>query len=121
MFDPITAALIGSAPPLEGLDLQNLPKLLTEAFADIVSARIRLRGSAQDEDNPGLTETLRNLRRLAATHEAYVALLPDRDNSTAAAFVAASPHEAFLHGREWRAQYRHPVGGRPGLHALLGR
>src|SRR3546814_64353 len=77
----------------------------------MVSAGIRLGGSAQDEDNPGLTETLRNLRRLAATHEAYVALLPDRDNRTAAAFVAASAHEACLLGREWRAQDRSRVDG----------
>ena len=44
MFDPITAALIAASPPLEGLDLDALPKRLTEAFADIVAARIRLRG-----------------------------------------------------------------------------
>lgn len=41
MFDPITASLIRTAPALEGLDLDNLPKRLTEAFADIVSARVR--------------------------------------------------------------------------------
>ena len=36
MFDPITSALIAASPPLEGLDLEALPKRLTEAFADIV-------------------------------------------------------------------------------------
>ena len=39
MFDPITAALITSSPQLAGLDLGDLPKRLTEAYADIVAAR----------------------------------------------------------------------------------
>jgi superfamily II DNA/RNA helicase len=111
MFDPITTALIGSAPPLEGLDLENLPKLLTEAFADIVAARIQLRGAAGGKERPALTETLRQLRRLAATHEAYVALLPDRANRSAAAFVAASAHEACLLGGEGRAGDRSRIDG----------
>ena len=46
MFDPITADLIRSAPPLEGLDLKGLPRELTDAFATVVSARIRLRTGA---------------------------------------------------------------------------
>src|SRR5271169_3743396 len=99
MFDPITAALIRTAPALEGLDLDSLPKRLTEAFAEIVSARIRMReggtgGLVSDE----LRSTLAELRRLAAAHEAYVALLPGRENRPAAAFVAASAHRAFMLG-----------------------
>jgi superfamily II DNA/RNA helicase len=83
---------------LEGLDLEELPKRLTEAFADIVSARIRLRGSVTSDLAEGLATTLHELRRLAATHEAYVALLPERENRAAAAFVAASAHTAFMLG-----------------------
>jgi hypothetical protein len=97
MFDPFTAALIRAAPPLAGLDLDGLPKRLTEAFADIVSARIRLRGGI-GEDVGSLAETLSELRRLAGAHEAYAALLPDRDNRAAAAFVAASAHQAVSLG-----------------------
>lgn len=94
MFDPTTAALIRSAPPLQGLDLDNLPKRLTEAFADIVSARIRLHGTA-DADDETLLATVAELRRIAAAHEAYAALLPDRENRASAAFVAASAHQAI--------------------------
>jgi len=96
MFDPITSALIAASPPLEGLDLEALPKRLTEAFADIVSARIRLRGA--DGASETLQETLLEVRRLAAAHEAFVALLPERDNRAAAAFVAASAHQVCLAG-----------------------
>src|SRR5580704_5315415 len=99
MFDPATSALIQRAPPLDGLDLEQLPKRLTEAFADIVSARIRMRGGTGEDDGAeALTATLAELRRLAAAHEAYAALLPDRDNRAAAAFVAASAHQVVTLG-----------------------
>ena len=48
MFDPETIDLIRRAPPLEGLDLENLPRLLTDAFATVVAARIRLRTGAPE-------------------------------------------------------------------------
>lgn len=99
MFDPVTSALIRSAPPLQGLDLDGLPKRLTEAFADIVSARIRLRGAVSEGQSADLAGTLTDLRRIAAAHEAYSALLPDRDNRSAAAFVAASAHQAISMAR----------------------
>jgi superfamily II DNA/RNA helicase len=99
MFDPITVALIRTAPALDGLDLEGLSKRLTSAFADIVSARIRLRGEAYDGATSELTETLNELRRLAAAHESYVALLPGRQNRAAAAFVAASAHQTCMLGR----------------------
>ena len=95
MFDPVTTALIAASPQLSGLDREALPKRLTEAYADIVAARIHLRreGGVRSES---LNEILSQMRRLAAAHEAYVALLPDRDNRNAAAFVAAAAHHACL-------------------------
>jgi superfamily II DNA/RNA helicase len=98
MFDPITAALMRSAPQLEGLDLEGLPRRLTEAFASVVSARIRLRSAVPEADSSGLAAGMSELRRLAATYEAYVALLPDRQDRAAAAFVAASAHQAVMLG-----------------------
>jgi superfamily II DNA/RNA helicase len=96
MFDPITSALISAAPPLEGLDLEALPKRLTAAFAEIVSARIRLRSPGVEDVDPEAAETLNQLRRLAAAHESYVVLLPERENRAAAAFVAAAAHQACM-------------------------
>jgi len=99
MFDTATSALIRRAPALDGLDLERLPKRLTEAFADIVSARIRMRGRSGEADGTEeLAATLAELRRLAAAYEAYAALLPERDNRTAAAFVAASAHQVVTLG-----------------------
>lgn len=92
MFDPITSALMRNAPVFAGLDLEQLPKRLTETFADIVSARIRLRGDPS-ADLSVLADTISELRRIAAAQEAYAALLPERDNRAAAAFVAAAAHQ----------------------------
>jgi hypothetical protein len=94
MFDPETVTLIRQAPPLEGLDLVALPQLLTDAFATVVAARIRLRAGAPDPASADVGGTLALLTRLAAAQEAYVALLPDRENRAAAAFVAGSAHQA---------------------------
>ena len=100
MFDTATSALIRRAPALDGLDLDRLPKRLTEAFADIVSARIRMRSRSGEVDGAEeLAATLAELRRLAAAYEAYAALLPDRDNRAAPAFVAASAHRVVTLGR----------------------
>jgi len=94
MFDPETIGLIRQAPPLEGLDLDALPQILTDAFATVVAARIRLRAGALDPSNAEVEQTLALLAKLADAQEAYVALLPDRENRAAAAFVAASAHQA---------------------------
>lgn len=94
MFDPETVGLIQRAPALEGLDLSALPQILTDAFATVVAARIRLRTGTPEPDGTEVARTLALLTRLAATHEIYVALMPERDNRAAAAFVAASAHQA---------------------------
>jgi hypothetical protein len=99
MFDPITTALIQNAPAFDGLDIEGLPKKLTSAFADIVSARIRLRAASETGEREELVEILDELRRVAASHAAYVTLLPERENRAAAAFVAASAHQACMVGQ----------------------
>ena len=61
-----------------------------------------MRGEAYDGASPELTETLNELRRLAAAHESDVALLPERQNRAAAAFVAASAHQTCMLARSGR-------------------
>jgi superfamily II DNA/RNA helicase len=101
MFDQDTAALISSTPELEGLDRQSLPDLLTNAFAQIAAARVRLR--AGDESLPDdLEEILQTTRRLASTNEALVSLLPEREDRSAAAFVAATAHQLSLNAYSLR-------------------
>jgi hypothetical protein len=78
MYDPVTSALIRSAPDLPNLDLENLPDELARAFAEIVSARVMLR--TEDGDPNTLSKTIGFARRLALTNEALVAINPDREN-----------------------------------------
>lgn len=99
MFDPVTSSLIATAPPLEGVDLNELPKEFTHAFADIVAARIRMRENPGTRLSSELVDSLVRMRRIAATHEALVALLPERDNRGAAAFVAATAYQTYALGQ----------------------
>lgn len=102
MFDAFTTALISSAPQFEGLDLETLPKRLTQAFADIVAARLRFRGNPEAQLPEELVALLSEMRRIAASHEALVALLPERENRASAAFVAAAAHQAYALGDHLR-------------------
>ena len=97
MFDPATISLIKAAPPLSSLDLEELPRRFTNAFAEIVAARVRLRGLRDVEDRSEvLIALLDQMRRLAATQELLVATAPERSDRTAAAFVAGTAHQLCL-------------------------
>jgi superfamily II DNA/RNA helicase len=101
MFDNDTVELINSAPELDGLDLAELPKQLTEAYASIVSARICLREGAEQAGLPDeVTEIVKRMTRLAFTHEAIVSASEDMENRVAAAFVAGSAHHVILLAQE---------------------
>lgn len=97
MFDPDTIRLMESAPELDGLEQSDIPKLLTEAYARIVAMRIRLQ--ELHSEGTGLVELRQNieqLKRLAATQEAFVAASRNRENRASAAFVAGSAHHASI-------------------------
>ena len=92
MYDPSTADLIRRTPPLDDLDREDLPDYLSESYAKIVSARLRLR-AGHIVDDEELAELVSRLRRLAFTNEALVSVSPTRDDRAAAAFVAATAHQ----------------------------
>ena len=92
MFDPSTADLIRGTPPLDGLERERLPDQLSESYAKIVAARLRLRAGriADDEE---LVELVDRIRRLAFTNEALISVSPFRSDRAATAFVAATAHQ----------------------------
>lgn len=107
MFDTETTHLITSAIPLEGLDLARLPQLLTEAYAQVVAARLGATavGPAENvsEDQEWLN-TILQLRRLAETYEGLAIFLPPDDpHREACAFVAGSAHLTLSQARRLRA------------------
>lgn len=99
MYDETTAGLIRLTPALEGLDRESLPKQLSKAFAEIASARLRLRGDEQIDDRT-LTDLIEWSRRLAFTNEALVAVSPERADRASAAFVSATAHQLCLTAQE---------------------
>lgn len=98
MFDASTVSLIASGPELAGVNLKELPNEFTKAYAEIVAARLRFADDQEENLSPALITTLRRMRRLSATHEALVALLPDRENRAAAAFISGTAHQVYAQG-----------------------
>lgn len=97
MFDPITIDLISRAPPLGDLDFSELPQRFTNAFAEIVAARVRLRGLASlEQRGEAVLKLLAEMRRLAAAQELLVATAPERVDRASAAFVAGTAHQLCL-------------------------
>ena len=97
MFDPVTVGLIARAPPLASLDLEELPKQFTNAYAEIVAARVRLRGLVENDSRTDvLAGLIDEMRRLAAAQEAFVVTDPARATRGAAAFVAGAAHQLCL-------------------------
>ena len=98
MFDPDTVALIRRAPVLADLDLAALPQRLTDAYANIVAARIRTRRTPTASE--GLPEavghTVAEMQRLAFAMEGLLSAVPEREDRAAAAFVAGTAHHVAL-------------------------
>jgi len=93
MFDPQTTQLISEVPELPDLDRENLAKTLSESFAKISSARIRLLSLEDAEADETLNAVIEDMRRLASTNEAFVSVDLDREDRAAAAFVAGTAHQ----------------------------
>lgn len=123
MFDPVTIDLINAAPPLRSLDLEELPRRFTNAFAEIVAARVRLRGAVNAEgQSETLAELLEQMRRLAAAQELLVATAPERTDRVAAAFVAGTAHQLCLIAEvvsEERASYIDAICAAPEICSTL--
>lgn len=94
MFDPQTRQLIQQVPELHHLDRERLPEELTKAFAAIVAFRLSLANTQQPLPDE-LQTKLAEFRRMAATFETMVALLPELGDRESAAFVAAQAYHVL--------------------------
>lgn len=106
MFDAETKALIARAPSLEGMNYADLPRRLTDAYATIVAARIRMQNNAIEQAGLSgeMLVLLQEMQRLASTNEALAAILDEESSRLSAAFVAASARHVVLMAE----QYMHP-------------
>jgi superfamily II DNA/RNA helicase len=100
MFDSATAQLLRSAPPVPGLDPQNIPALLTRHYANLVSARLSGTGDAASDGESGWT-----LERISDTYELVTSLQTEGSVRRAAAFVAGTAQQILA-----RRQSAAPAG-----------
>lgn len=89
MFDATTAELLRSAPPVPGLDPDDIPALLTSHYANLVSARLSGGSGAAAGDG----DSAWTLERISDTYELVTSLHTDRALRGAAAFVAGTAQQ----------------------------
>lgn len=83
MYDPETATLLRAAPELPDLDPNDLPRLLTNHYARIISYRLSDEEHETDQDNW-------TLDKIADSYELMVSLSEEPSIKRPSAFVAAS-------------------------------
>lgn len=86
MFDQESAELLRGAPATPTIDPATLPRILTEAYSEIVTIRLR-----SNEQN--LNEPILRLIEIGNTYESAAALLEDDALRKSAAFVAGSAYQ----------------------------
>lgn len=105
MYDENTLEFIKTAKALENLDLEELPQRLTAAYAEIVTARLRMAEGDRPSFSKEWTDFEGQFRRMATTYEVLTLLLaPDDARRASTAFVSASAHHA-------RARVAEVLGG----------
>ena len=77
MFDAATSALLRSAPAVPGLDPNDIPQLITEHYAALVSARLRGTSDGKPADEHW------TLERIADTYEIITSISDDLQAHTA--------------------------------------
>lgn len=97
MYDPTTAAFIRTTPSVSEIDIERLPELLTECFAQICTARLYMDEGHVSEE---LLVALAKLRYLAQVLEIHAVLTTDQDELESAAFVSGSAHQLLFHARQ---------------------
>ena len=93
MFDAETSLLLRSAPALPNLDPNDIPRILTSHYAQLVSAR--LSGTAAGDDAEAVQGW--TLEKIADTYELLTSIHGDPAIRRAAAFVSAA--NIFWHVR----------------------
>ncbi|MCK6514466.1 DEAD/DEAH box helicase [Myxococcota bacterium] len=116
MFDAETVRLIQDAEPIEGLDLNQLPQILTAAYAQVVAVRLGAVNIGDGQKDAEWAENLDLLRRLADTYEGLSIFLPeDNPHRASCAFVAASAHHTLSQARQIEARRRETEVETPSL------
>ncbi|MER8447125.1 DEAD/DEAH box helicase [Mesorhizobium sp. M1066] len=90
MFDAGTAALIRTAPAVEGIEPENLPQELTKAYAELVALRLRI---GEPDADAARELNLDRLLGIASIYEAIADTSREPAARRGAAFVAATAYQ----------------------------
>jgi hypothetical protein len=88
MFDTESEAFIRSAPPVDGLDPQGLPERFTEAYAQLIAARVRGEGTTPLPEGDAWS-----LSEIADVYELIAVTTADPEVRNPAAFVAGTAQQ----------------------------
>lgn len=87
MFDPESSRLLQSAPSLPGINAQDLPRLLTEIYTELVTERVR--GGADERSAASVVR----LTEIANSYESIAVTNNEPVYAAASAFVAGSAYQ----------------------------
>ena len=93
MFNVITADMIKALPPVDGVDAERLPQLLSKVYAHILGLKTKYGQGEIPFVAEELDKDYRVLRRLAFTLELYLESDRYEEYSKSIAFVAAMSHK----------------------------
>ncbi|TCC91915.1 DEAD/DEAH box helicase [Pedobacter frigiditerrae] len=94
MFDAQSANLLRLAPEIPGITPDELPRILTDVYTEIVVNRLKSNNQAQN------LEPVFRLIEIANTYEAITVLIGDEQVRKASAFVAGSAYQILAKSAE---------------------
>ncbi|WP_449411282.1 DEAD/DEAH box helicase [Methylobacterium komagatae] len=100
MFDALTAQILRSAPALPDLNPEDLPKILTRHYAQLVAKR--LQGPSFDDTEADSAAW--PLERIADAYEIVASLETEVSMRQAASFVAATAHQILSRKRVFKSE-----------------
>ncbi len=93
MFNSVTANSLKTLPPVEGVDRERIPQILTKVYAHIVGLKTKYEIGVLNFEQKEIDEDCRLLGNLAFTLELYLESGKFANQNDAIAFVAAMSHK----------------------------
>ena len=100
MFNSVTAERLRSLPPVERIDSQRVPQLLSQVYAHIVGLKTKYEAGVLNFEAREIDEDYQILNDLAFTLELYLESGRFDKEQDAIAFVAAMSHKLMSKLRE---------------------
>ncbi len=100
MFNSVTAERLRSLPPVEGIDSQRVPQILSQVYAHIVGLKTKYEAGVLNFEAREIDEDYQILNDLAFTLELYLESGRFYKEQDAIAFVAAMSHKLMSKLRE---------------------